>query len=254
MPKKSKNMIRRRKYSRKHQRGGTLIVQEGYLENTHLCPKKVSLKEKKKETVGEEIYTYNGEIFQLNQNTLGYLRQMYKKTDDKWFKFVIFNNDGTPYIYIIQGGRINKHSVCMLIGLLEVTKNSGEYNDLRNAVKELISFKLNIEPNMIENDETLKQQLVQLIERVDELVNTYFKCMPVIAAGSGSINEDNSICINDKSGHYKPTTETMNTAKNIFMMVTGLNEEEVRVTTKPDKELLEAKYGREAENYSGICL
>lgn len=254
MPKRSKNMVRRRKYSRKHQRGGTLIVQEGYLENTHLCPKKVSLKEKRKETVGEEIYTYNGEIFQLNPNTLGYLRQMYKKTDDRWFKFVIFNNDGIPYIYIIQGGRINKHSVCMLIGLLEVTKHVGEYEDLRNAVKELTLFKLHFEPNIIKTEQSLQQQLEQLIRNVDELVNVYFKCMPVIAAGSGSINEDDSICINDKSGHYKPTTETMNEAKRIFIEVTGLTEEDVKVTSKPDKSELERKYKEEAENYSGICL
>ena len=112
---------RKRKNSRKNKKGGTLIIEETDLRNTHICPISEEIVSQK-ETVGEELFTYNGEIFQLNMHTLGYLQQQYKKRDNKWFKFVIFNNDQTKYIYLINGGQINKHSVCMLIGLLDVTK------------------------------------------------------------------------------------------------------------------------------------
>ena len=250
MNKRNKKQTKKRKYSKK-QHGGLLVVSETDLNNTHICPKKE--KDKPKDTIGEELYTYNGEIFQLNIHTLGYLQQMYKKSDDKWFKFVIFNNDETKYIYIIQGGRINKHSVCMLVGLLDVTKQSGEYAQLREAVKELLLFKLHNEVLIVNSNEELTQQLHMLIERVNELVLRDINCMPVIAAGSGTINDDddNIICINDKSGHYKPTVETMEISQRIFREVTGA---EVIVTEKVDKLILKEKYGEAYENYSGICL
>jgi hypothetical protein len=244
---------RKTKKSRKQKKGGTLIIEETYLRNTHLCPKisKPGKIVSKKDTVGQELFTYNGEIFQLNMNTLGYLQQQYKKMDDKWFKFVIFNNDETKYIYLINGGQINKHSVCMLIGLLEVTKMSNEYEELRYAVNILQLFKINNDPLVIEDDENLKRERNILIDRVDYLISEKIRCMPVIAAGSGTVNDDDSICINDKSGHYKPTLETMTIAKEIFEEITNST---VIITEKADKELLKAKYGELYENYTGICL
>ena len=242
---------RKRKNSRKNKKGGTLIIEETDLRNTHICPISEEIVSQK-ETVGEELFTYNGEIFQLNMHTLGYLQQQYKKRDNKWFKFVIFNNDQTKYIYLINGGQINKHSVCMLIGLLDVTKISNEYEELRDAVHNLHLFKLQYDPLVIENDENLKSNRTVLINRVNDLVTEQIRCMPVIAAGSGTVNDDNSICINNKSGHYKPTSDAMLLAKTVFEENTG---ETVIVTDKVDKKLLIKKYGKlEYENYTGICL
>jgi hypothetical protein len=76
--------------------------------------------------------------------------------------------------------------------------------------------------------------------------------MPVMAAGSGSVNPDNSISINNKSGHYKPTEYSMSRAKEIFGANTG--GAVVFIKEKEDKDVLKAKYGRDAENFSGICL
>ncbi len=75
--------------------------------------------------------------------------------------------------------------------------------------------------------------------------------MPVISAGSGTINEDGSICINTKSGHYKPELENMNIAKEQFEKITM---KPVHIMFKTDKSKLEEKYGDNAEDYSGICL
>ena len=75
--------------------------------------------------------------------------------------------------------------------------------------------------------------------------------MPVVAAGSGSVNADNSVCINDKSGHYKPTEITMAKAKETFQLNTGAV---IIVKEKEDKDVLKKKYGKDAKNYSGICL
>jgi len=249
-------MTRRKKLKRNvtqrkthYQKGGLLIMNtEQDLINTHLCAVK---KEKQKDTAGQEVYTYNGEIYQLNISTLGFLQQQFKKSNGKWFKFVIFNNDGEYYIYIINGGQINKHSVCMLLGLLDVTHSKNEYTDLRNAVSELIYFKMNVSPLEIISNISLKEQLDLFINNIDLLIEKDIKCMPVTAAGSGTINDDNSICINNKSGHYKPSKSSMELAQRIFMENTGAP---VYITEKVDKELLQEKYGDEYENYTGICL
>lgn len=237
------------KKKRNNYKGGLLRMnREQDLINTHLCSLK---KDKKKETAGEEVYTYNGEIYQLNTSTLGFLQQQFKKSDDKWFKFVIFNNDNVYYIYIINGGQINKHSVCMLLGLLDVTNDTNEYVELRNSVKKLIDFKMNYNSLEVFNNTSLKEQLEHYISNINDFIVRDIPCMPVLAAGSGTVNDDDSICINNKSGHYKPTQNSMNLAKDIFIANTGAT---IYVTEKVDKELLKEKYGENYENYTGICL
>lgn len=240
------NNTKRKKH---YHKGGLLIMNtEKDLINTHLCSLK---KEKQKETAGEEVYTYNGEIYQLNESTLGFLQQQFKKSNGKWFKFVIFNNDGQYYIYVINGGQINKHSVCMLLGLLDVTNEKNEYVELRNAVKELLDFKMNYSPLEVFRNTSLNQHLNLLINNINIIIDRDIHCMPVSSAGSGTVNDDNSICINNKSGHYKPTESSMILAKEIFTINTGAT---VYVTEKLDKELLKEKYGEDYQNYTGICL
>ena len=244
-----KKKLKNRRSKKRRQKGGLLVSNpELDLINTHMCNLKPG---KIKETIGEEIYTYNGNIFQLNRDSLGFLLQNFRKSDDKWFKFIIFKNDDDYHIYLINGGKINKHSVCMLIGLLNVTSPKGEYSEIRDAVKLLEQFKMNNDAQSVEHNEDLKKQSTDLINNLDNLVNAHIKCMPVSAAGSGTVNDDNSICINDKSGHYKPNDKTMDFAKTIFENKTGVT---IHVTEKVEKQLLKQKYGNNYENYTGICL
>jgi hypothetical protein len=242
---------KKQKYSRRRVAKGLLVDVDNDLKNTHLCPPNGTATEKKA-TVGEELYAFVGTPFQLNPETMGFFMTSFLKQENNWFKFVIFNNSGTEYIYVISGGKINKHSVCVIMGLLGVT-NPDEYADVKDAVSELLLFKSNNAPEEIASDSGLQTELERLILNVDSTVSSYedIRCMPVIAAGSGTVNEDGSICINDKSGHYKPTTKTMARATEIFSRITGV---EIRETKKVDKDLLMAKYGRKYENYSGICL
>lgn len=232
----------------KTKRGGLLMTKESDLINTHLCNIKPG---SEKEKTGLEILTSISQSFQLNTSTTGYLQQMYKSSNDKWFKFVIFNNNGENFIYIIDGAKINKHSVCMLQGLLDVTKKDNEYSELREAFNNLIYFKNENGSNMEMMSVELKEECLMLMEQIDQQIDNDIKCMPLIAAGSGSINDDNSICINNKSGHYKPTVSSMTIAKQIFEEKTGLT---VFIKEKEDKRVLQEKYGKNAENFSGICL
>jgi effector-binding domain-containing protein len=222
--------------------GGQLITSSIDLKNLHLCNKKEKIKFK--ESPGSEIYTSINESFELNENTLGYFMYSFKKSNDKWFKFVVFNNDNINYIYIIYGAPINKHSVSLIQGLLNVTKHTGEYEDLRKAYHQLIELKS--EKGIIDDVESN-----ELVMELNQIINRDIPCMPLISAGSGTVNDDNSICINTKSGHYKPNIENMNIAKELFEKITL---QKIVISLKTDKELLIQKYGEHADNYSGICL
>jgi hypothetical protein len=247
-----KFLKKQKKNSKRNVARGLIGDLDNDLKNTHLCPPNGAKPGKKKETIGEELYTFVGMPFELNSASMGFFMMNFLKSDNKWFKFVIFNNSGVEYIYVISGGKINKHSVCMIMGLLGVT-NPDEYPDIKEAVGELLLFKSDNTPEQIASDSGLKTELDRLVSQVDGTVSGYedIKCMPVIAAGSGTVNDDGSICINNKSGHYKPTPATMSRALEIFTRITGVH---VVVTEKVDKELLIEKYGNKHEHYSGICL
>ena len=71
--------------------------------------------------------------------------------------------------------------------------------------------------------------------------------MPVLAAGSGTVNDDNSLCINDKSGNYKPTPQSMELAKLIFEQTTGLT---IILSPKANKEDLKITIGASSITYN----
>jgi len=215
-------------------------VTETDIKNNHLCGEKTG-----KESVGQEVYTGVDTPLQIDESTLETFFANYKKSDDKWFKYVIFNNDDTIYIYIINGREINKHSVIVLHGLLEVSSPT-EYVELRKAYNTLLELKAIhgiSDPTTIETHES--------VIRLNELVARDIPCMPVIAAGSGTINDDMSICLNTKSGHYKPTLDNLATAKDVFESITKLP---VHIQRKADRELLIEKYGDRVKDFSGMCL
>jgi len=246
---KYKSSKRQNTSGMKNIKGGLLTTNpDADLINTHICNVKEG---KKKETPGFELLCSISKSFQLNSSTLGYFMEMYKSTNNKWFKFVCIKYDEEEYVYIIDGARINKHSVCMLEGVLHLSKEKNEYEELNDAYRNLLFFKENYGSNMMSMTDIKLEECRNLIKNVDNIIQRDIKCMPVICAGSGSINDDGTICINDKSGHYKPTEYSMMRAKEIFEKITQLT---IEIKKKPDKELLLAKYGEHAENYSGICL
>ncbi len=247
---KTKKLIRNKRtkrYSYRNKKGGLLKMNPDIeLKNTHICRKDP---DSDKTTPGLEVFQSKSDPFILNFNTIGYLLDNFKKKNNRWFKFVVFNNDDKNYISLISGGNVNKHSVCMLKGLLDVTESKNEYIELREAYNKMIAFKNN-NTDIIENEE-LKTKLNKLVDNLNHQINIDIECMPVLAAGSGTVNNDNTICINNKSGHYKPTPRSMELAKLVFEQNTGLT---IIMTEKPDKEELIQKYGDDYKNYTGICL
>jgi hypothetical protein len=245
-----KKLKYKRIHTRKHKRtykAGALIMSVSNLKNNHLCRSTSASKamDKYKESPGYEVYIAISDTFGLNEISKDFFLGTFTKANDKWFKFVIFNNDDLQYVYIINGAPINKHSICMLQGLLDVTRKTGEYTDLRKAFNNVIALKSvkGIDASSLEENPLVKQ--------LNEIIARDIPCMPVISAGSGTVNDDGSICLNTKSGHYKPSLATMEVAKTLFEKLTARM---VTLIMKEDKNALQLKYGDRYEQFSGICL
>ena len=236
---------KRRTFKNKHKRhftGGELIMAETDLINTHLCKNESG---KYKESPGYEVYTAISDVFELNAISKQFFLGTFTKANNKWFKYVIFNNNNQLHLYIVNGVPINKHSVCMLQGLLDVTRATGEYQDLREAFNKVIELK------SVQGIDTHSLEEHPLVIQLNEIITRDIRCMPVISAGSGTVNDDGSVCINTKSGHYKPSIASMDVAKELFMRITERN---VFIIMKENKEALREKYGARYELFSGICL
>jgi hypothetical protein len=237
--KKRKYKIKLKRLKTRKMKGGELKIKPTDLKNTHLCGGKGD-----KESAGNEIYTAVNSPFQLNESTLEMFFSQFKKSDNNWFKFAIFNNDDTHYIYIIKGNPLNKHSILLIYGLLQVSKSS-EYTELREALLTLLKIR---EELSIPEGANIEEN--PIVKQFNEKVAKAIPCMPLIAAGSGTVNDDNSICLNTKSGHYKPTLEIMELAKSSFERITGAV---VTIQEKVPKEGLIKRYGNAFDKYSGIC-
>jgi len=228
---------RRRKTKRlSKRRGGQLVVTPTNLIDNHMCGKKTD-----KETTGHEVFTAVDQPLPVTEETLNTFFSNFKKADNNWFKFVIFNNDGKLFIYVVKGNEINKHSVAFLHGLLDVTRPD-EYTDLRTAYNDLLEIKSL-------NNISLAQ-IEEKVQHLNKMIKMYVPCSPVVVAGSGTINSD-SICLNTKSGHYKPTLENIKVAKAVFESVTKMP---VNIQDKVDKNALLKKYGNSVKDFAGICL
>ena len=236
---KNKLKIKLKRSKTRKMKGGELKIKPTDLKNTHICGEKGN-----KETAGFEIYTAVNSPFQLNESTLEMFFSQFKKSDNNWFKFAIFNNDDIHYIYVMKGSPINKHSILLIYGLLQVSKSS-EYPELREAFLNLLKIR---EESGIPEGSNIEENTI--VKQFNDKVAKAIPCMPLIAAGSGTVNDDNSICLNTKSGHYKPTFEIMELAKSSFERITGAV---VTIQEKVPKEELIKRYGNTFERYGGIC-
>jgi len=201
---------------------------------------------------GFEILMSTNKPFELNAGTLE-IFNTFNRQDNKWFKFVIFRFKDENHLYVMYGNpENNKHPMCMIYGFLEHS-TVDEYPEFRKAIIDLHTLKQSVDDNpasidgIDENNEVILTFNQRLFEN--------FKCMEALSAGSGTILEDGSICLNNKSGHFKPGMGDLEIAKQMFESVTG---RVVRTRLAADKALVEMELrsipGFKYDNYSGTCL
>jgi hypothetical protein len=267
--KRRKLPYKKRRTTRK-MKGGVLVSSDSDLVNLQLCPgdfkptfhylahrllrvSGVGHRTGIQPSLGKEVYTATDTPMVVNSDTLGTFVRRFKESDDNWFKFVILNNDGINHIYVINGNEINKHSVPFLHGLLELTDQNEDgdpYEKIRGAYKAILSLK--------ENGPKIEDSLIEyypIVEFLNEAIKTHkdynVRCASVVAAGSGTILDNKTICINNKSGHYAPSMKQMLIAKDIFEDITKYK---INIESKARKNAIKSKYGSRSKNYSGMCI
>jgi len=200
-------------------------------------------------SVAMEYFTSVDTPFEVCKENVHKLLE-FKKSELKWFKFLIFMINGNTYIYAIYGfPKVNKHPLCYLFGILEKT-NADEYVELKKAFEKVKSLKES-------NAQGVNEYSPDIIE-LNSQIFANLNCMKVKSAGSGTIMEDNTICINNKSGHFKAKLEDIDPyAKDMFNEKTGLNVIAVKAASKEqimeflNNNGIDIKF---VNRYSGLCI
>jgi hypothetical protein len=174
----------------------------------------------------------------------------FKKSEWKWFKFLIFIISSNTYIYAIDGfPKVNKHPLCYLFGIIEKT-NADEYIELKKAFEIVKLMKEN-------NIQGVNEHSPEIIE-LNSQIFANLSCMKVKSAGSGTILENNTICINNKSGHFKAKFEDIEPyAKDMFIEKTGLDASAVKAATQSQIIMFLNNNGQDIKlvnRYSGLCI
>lgn len=140
----------------------------------------------------------------------------FKKKDFSYFKFLIFTINDETYIYGINGyPKVNKHPICLLFGIIEKT-DPEEYINLKIAFESVKRLKE-------EKAQGINEYSPEIIE-LNSQIFANLRCMKVKSAGSGTMIDDNTLCINNKSGHFKASLNDIEPyARQIFVEKTGLN-------------------------------
>ena len=200
-------------------------------------------------SVALEYYNSVHEPFEVCQENLPILLE-FKKSNFKWFKFLIFIINGETYVYAIDGfPKKNKHPICYLFGIINKT-NANEYIELKKAFETVKNMKE-------QNVQVVNEYTPEIIELNSQIIAN-LSCMKVKSAGSGTVLENNTICINNKSGHFKAKFEDIEPyAREIFAQKTMLR---VTTTRAPDKAKIinflndNGMNSKLVNRYSGLCL
>jgi len=200
---------------------GNMIVYHKDAEgNPPVFPKFVTPNQK---SPGLELYDATEKAFSISpadstEENIRIFERYGKVPEDKWFKFVLFQIHGRTKMYILIGNPLqNKHSVCLLYGIYE-DNASPEYVALRRLMKRILDIKTD------PRHPALTEESAEIIEFNETLYDNFGLygepkyCMDAIIAGSGTFlgfasDGKYHICVNPKSGHYKPSITGIRDAK-----------------------------------------
>jgi hypothetical protein len=190
-----------------------------------------------------EIFKSKEKPFNIETNLEKF--KTFRREDLKWFKFVVFEFRGTNYIYVLNGeSKYNKHPMCIIYGVLELSDPS-EFTELRNALQEVESYK---------GDKTITEKSNSIINLNQVLADT-FGCMEAISAGSGTILEDSTICINTKSGHFKPSLQDIGPEiETLFYEKTGMVTKGRLAANEANIHAFVGNRANPSFEYSGMCV
>ena len=227
------------------------------LKNTHVCGKT------HEKTLGNELSVSIDTVFELNPLTLPYFISKFRYDTGTWFKFIVVNYNGRHRVFVCNGSLVTRHSVIYIEAMMELIKRKNSAANYPRLM-ELYDY--------IAACKTSKKGLAGCPDikraqtRFSAEFKKHFKCMEVLSAGSGTVFYDDSdavnkitICLNTKSGHYRPTLKHIDLAKEVVETIventTFLSKYDIGVISqyKPRKSTLKRVLGKNAHKL-GMCI
>jgi hypothetical protein len=160
---------------------------------------------------GREVLESENIPFELTKSTKERLFSSFQKRNNKSFKFVMFEYDKKPHIYVVLANKYNKHSICLLKGIIDYTKSDHQFDEMRRVYNTLIRLK--------HSSNIYKRYLLR--QELNKQISLHYPCLPVISAGHGTILDDGSILLNNRSGHYSPSMYQLKKAVPLFKTITS---------------------------------
>ena len=230
------------------------------LKNTHVCGKT------HEKTIGNELSVSMDTVFELNALTLPFFISKFNYTNGFWFKYIVVNYDGRHRVFVCNGSLITRHSVIYIDAMMELIKRDQGRDATHDKLLELYDY--------IVACKTSKKGLAGCPDikraqtRFSAEFKKHFKCMEVLSAGSGTVFYDMAdskitICLNTKSGHYRPTLKHADLAKEVVETIVEnarlsgrLGEYDIGVISqyKPRKSTLKRVFGATNAHKLGMCI
>ena len=251
---------------------------EALLSNVYVCGKKA----KGHLLPATEFLLSSSLTFEITPKSVQFLSQAFNYDHRTWFKFVIIHdtitcktkNDRYYRMFVCNGSTLTRHSVIYIDALAHILTDiendpnctlDAKYYPYLNTYRELVACKESKRGGVL-----CKDRIRQLKYSLNSEIKKHFECMKVVSAGSGTVFVHNSpehgekygICLNTKSGHYKPSLKDVELAKQILLDIISKvscskTREQFKVIAqyKPNKKTLKKIFGENiAETKVGLCL
>ena len=255
---------------------------ETLLSNVYVCGKNA----KGHLLPATEFLLSSSLTFEITPKSVQFLTQTFNYERRTWFKFVIIRDTITcktktkpndqPYyrMFVCNGSTITRHSVIYIDALARILTDlendpactlDAKYYPYLTTYRELVACKESKRGGVI-----CKDRIRQLKYSLNSEINKHFECMKAVSAGSGTVfthktlkhGEKYGICLNTKSGHYKPSLKDVELAKRILLdIISKINcsktREQFKVIAqyKSNKKTLKKIFGENiAETKVGLCL
>ena len=228
------------------------------LKNTHVCGKT------HEKTLGNELSVSIDTVFELNELTLPFFISKFNYTNGVWFKFIVLHHNSHHRMFVCNGSLITRHSVIYIEAMMELIKRQPrpEYAHLIELYDYIIACKVS------KKGVTGCPDIKRAQAKFSTEFKKHFNCMEVVSAGSGTVFYDRvdasiTICLNTKSGHYRPTLKHIDLAKEVVETIIAnarlsgrLGEYKIGVVSqyKPRKDTVKRVFGATNAHKLGMCI
>ena len=230
------------------------------LKNTHVCGKT------HEKTIGNELSVSMDTVFELNALTLPFFISKFTYANGLWFKFIVIHHNQRNRVFVCNGSLITRHSVIYIEAMMDLIKRDpgrdAKYDKLMELYDYIIACKTS--KKGLQGCPDIKRAQAKFSAEFKR----HFNCMEVLSAGSGTVFYDSeankvTICLNTKSGHYRPTLKHIDLAKEVVETIVAnarlsgrLGKYEIVVVAqyKPRKGTLKRVFGATNAHKLGMCI